>query len=290
NFAPGRVTGRRLARRCWRTASASGRPTAMWTGTTSRSSRLARRSSAAGRSSAAWLARRPRCSFRSARRLISRNNGYRDNSMTQEQWTRVDSYFDELFAPSDAALDAALKATSEAGMPLINVAPNQGKLLHLLARLVGARNVLEIGTLGGYSAIWLARALPPEGRLLTLEVNPTHAEIARANITRAGLAEQVEVRLGSALTTLPQLAEQGAGPFDLVFIDADKASTSDYLTWALRLTKPGSLIIIDNVVRNGAVSDPTSANADVQGSRRARAMLAQEPRLDAAALQTVGVK
>jgi len=210
--------------------------------------------------------------------------------MTQEQWTRVDSYFDELFAPSDAALDAALKATSEAGMPLINVAPNQGKLLHLLARLVGARNVLEIGTLGGYSAIWLARALPPEGRLLTLEVNPTHAEIARANITRAGLAEQVEVRLGSALTTLPQLAEQGAGPFDLVFIDADKASTPDYLTWALRLTKPGSLIIIDNVVRNGAVSDPTSANADVQGIRRALAMLAQEPRLDAAALQTVGVK
>jgi len=210
--------------------------------------------------------------------------------MTQEQWTRVDSYFDELFAPSDAALDAALKATSEAGMPLINVAPNQGKLLHLLARLVGARNVLEIGTLGGYSAIWLARALPPEGRLLTLEVNPTHAEIARANIARAGLAEQVEVRLGSALTTLPQLAEQGAGPFDLVFIDADKASTPDYLTWALRLTKPGSIIIIDNVVRNGAVSDPTSANADVQGIRRALAMLAQEPRLDAAALQTVGVK
>jgi predicted O-methyltransferase YrrM len=210
--------------------------------------------------------------------------------MTQEQWTRVDSYFDELFAPSDPALDAALKATSDAGMPLINVAPNQGKLLHLLARLVGARNVLEIGTLGGYSAIWLARALPPEGRLLTLEVNPTHAEIARANIARAGLAERVEVRLGSALTTLPQLVEQGAGPFDLVFIDADKASTPDYLTWALRLTKPGSLIIIDNVVRNGAVSDPTSANADVQGIRRALAMLAQEACLDAAALQTVGVK
>ncbi len=210
--------------------------------------------------------------------------------MTQEQWTRVDSYFDELFAPPDAALDAALKATSEAGMPLINVAPNQGKLLHLLARLVGARSVLEIGTLGGYSAIWLARALPPEGRLLTLEVNPAHADIARANIARAGLAEQVEVRLGSALITLPQLVEQGAGPFDLVFIDADKASTPDYLSWTLRLTKPGSLIIIDNVVRNGAVSDPDSANADVQGIRRALAMVAQEPRLDAAAFQTVGVK
>jgi predicted O-methyltransferase YrrM len=210
--------------------------------------------------------------------------------MTQDQWTRVDGYFDELFAPPDAALDAALKATGEAGMPLINVAPNQGKLLHLLARVVGAHTILEIGTLGGYSAIWLARALPPAGRLISLEVNPAHAAVARANIERAGLAQQVEVRLGSALTTLPQLAEQGAGPFDLVFIDADKVSTPDYLTWALRLTKPGSLIIIDNVVRNGAVSDPASADADVQGIRRALAMLAQDRRLDAAAMQTVGVK
>ncbi len=210
--------------------------------------------------------------------------------MTQEQWTTVDRYFADLFAPPDAALDAAIRATTDAGMPLINVAPNQGKLLHLLARATGARSILEIGTLGGYSAIWMARALPPEGRLLTLEVNPAHAEVARANIARAGLADVVEVRLGSALTTLPQLAEQGAGPFDLVFIDADKASTPAYLDWALRLTKPGSLIIIDNVVRNGAVSDPASADADVQGIQKALAAMAAHPRLITTALQTVGSK
>ncbi|HET9110354.1 MAG TPA: O-methyltransferase [Ktedonobacterales bacterium] len=210
--------------------------------------------------------------------------------MTQDQWTTVDHYFSDLLAPSDAVLDAALNATSEAGMPLINVAPNQGKLLHLLTRMTGARSVLEIGTLGGYSAIWIARALPPEGRLITLEVNPAHAAVARSNIDRAGLTERVDVRLGPALTMLPQLVEEGAGPFDLVFIDADKASTPDYLTWALRLTRPGSLIIIDNVVRNGAVADPTSADPDVQGIQRALAMIAEEPRLEATALQTVGVK
>jgi predicted O-methyltransferase YrrM len=213
-----------------------------------------------------------------------------EDVMTQDQWTTVDHYFSDLLAPPDAALDAALAATSEAGMPLINVAPNQGKLLHLLVRMIGARKILEIGTLGGYSAIWMARALPPEGRLITLEVNAAHAAVARANIERAGLTERVEVRLGSAVATLPQLTEQGAGPFDIVFIDADKASTPDYLTWALRLTRPGSLIIIDNVVRGGAVSDPNSADPDVQGIRRALAMLAEEPTLEATALQTVGVK
>jgi predicted O-methyltransferase YrrM len=210
--------------------------------------------------------------------------------MTEDQWAAVDHYFDGLFAPHDPALDAAIKATSDAGMPLINVAANQGKLLQLLARMVGARKILEVGTLGGYSAIWMARALPPDGRLITLEVNPTHADIARANIARAGLADKVEVRLGSAHDSLPQLAEQGAGPFDLVFIDADKASTSAYLTWALRLTKPGSLILIDNVVRNGAVADAASTNADVQGIQQGLAMLANEPRVSATALQTVGVK
>lgn len=210
--------------------------------------------------------------------------------MTEEQWAAVDHYFDGLFAPPDPALDAAIKATSDAGMPLINVAANQGKLLQLLARMVGARKILEVGTLGGYSAIWMARALPPDGRLITLEVNPTHADIARANIARAGLADKVEVRLGSAHDSLPQLAEQGSGPFDLVFIDADKASTSAYLTWALRLTKPGSLILIDNVVRNGAVADAASTNADVQGIQQGLAMLANEPRVSATALQTVGVK
>lgn len=210
--------------------------------------------------------------------------------MTQDQWTAVDRYFDGLFAPPDAALDAALKATSDAGMPLINVAANQGKLLQLLTRLVGARRILEIGTLGGYSAIWMARALPPDGRLISLEVNPAHAEVARANIARAGLSDKVEVRLGSAHDSLPQLAEQGAEPFDLVFIDADKASTPAYLTWALKLTKPGSLILIDNVVRDGAVADAASANPDVQGIQQGLAMLASDPRISATALQTVGVK
>lgn len=210
--------------------------------------------------------------------------------MAQDQWTAVDRYFDGLFAPPDAALDAALKATSDAGMPLINVAANQGKLLQLLTRLVGARRILEIGTLGGYSAIWMARALPPDGRLISLEVNPAHAEVARANIARAGLSDKVEVRLGSAHDSLPQLAEQGVGPFDLVFIDADKTSTPTYLTWALKLTKPGSLILIDNVVRDGAVADAASANPDVQGIQQGLAMLASDPRISATALQTVGVK
>ena len=210
--------------------------------------------------------------------------------MTENQWTAVDRYFDTLFAPPDDALDAALQATRDAGMPLINVAANQGKLLQLLARLVGARRVLEIGTLGGYSAIWMARALPPDGQLISLEVNPAHAEVARANIARAGLSDRIEVRLGSAHESLPQLAEQGAGPFDLVFIDADKTSTPTYLTWALRLTKPGSLIVIDNVVRQGAVADAESDNADVRGIQQALAMLASEPRVSATAFQTVGVK
>lgn len=210
--------------------------------------------------------------------------------MSQDQWTAVDRYFDGLFAPSDPALDAAIQATTAAGMPEINVTPGQGALLHLLVRMANARAVLEIGALGGYSAIWMARALAPGGRLISLEINPKHADVARANLARAGLAEVVEVRLGSAHETLPQLAEEGAGPFDLVFIDADKVSTPEYLTWALRLTKPGSLIVIDNVVRGGAVSDPTSENPDVRGIQRALAMIAEEPRLTAAAFQLVGSK
>jgi predicted O-methyltransferase YrrM len=210
--------------------------------------------------------------------------------MTNDRWTAVDDYFARLFAPSDPSLDAALQATADAGMPQINVAPNQGKLLYLLARAHGARAILEIGTLGGYSTIWLARALPPDGHLITLELNPTHAAVARANIERAGLAESVEVRLGPALTSLSQLADEGVGPFDLVFIDADKPSTPEYLAWTLRLTRPGSLIIIDNVVRNGAVSDPESEDASVQGVRRALAALADDQRIVATALQTVGSK
>jgi predicted O-methyltransferase YrrM len=210
--------------------------------------------------------------------------------MSQEQWNTVDAYFNGLFAPADAALDATLQATAESDIPLINVAPNQGKLLHLLARSHGVRSILEVGTLAGYSTIWLARALQPGGRLITLEVDPKHAAVARSNIERAGLADAVEVRLGSAHTTLPQLIEEQAGPFDLIFIDADKPSTPAYLTWALHMTRPGSLIIIDNVVRDGAVSDATSSDPGVQGVREALAMLANDPRLIATALQTVGIK
>lgn len=210
--------------------------------------------------------------------------------MSQNQWTAVDRYITDLFVSPDPALDAALQATADAGMPLINVAPNQGKLLHVLALAHGARSILEIGTLAGYSTIWLARALPAGGRLITLEVDPKHAEIARANIARAGLADSVDLRLGRALDTLPQLVAEGAGPFDLVFIDADKASTTEYFEWALKLTRPGSLIIADNVVRAGAVIDADSTNASVQGVRRFNAALAAEPRVAASVIQTVGSK
>jgi predicted O-methyltransferase YrrM len=213
---------------------------------------------------------------------------YMETSMTQELWTEVDEYLNGLFVPQDDALDAALKAADAADMPKINVAPTQGKLLYILARSHGVRSILEIGTLAGYSTIWLARALPPDGRLTTLEIDPARAVIAKANIERAGLAEKVDIRVAPAIQTLPQLA--GFAPFDLVFIDADKVSTPDYLTWALRLTKPGSLILIDNVIRKGAVSDPTTPDENVQGIQRALAMLAAEPRVVASAIQTVGSK
>lgn len=210
--------------------------------------------------------------------------------MSQEQWTAVDDYFNGLFAPPDPALEAALEATAAAGMPMINVAPNQGKLLHVLARSVGARQILEIGTLAGYSAIWLARALAPGGQLISLEADPRHAEVARANLARAGLAEVAEVRVGPALATLPQLAAERLGSFDLVFIDADKPNTAGYFEWALRLARPGALIIADNVVRDGAVIDADSRDASVQGVRRFNAALAAEPRVSATAIQTVGSK
>lgn len=210
--------------------------------------------------------------------------------MNQETWTAVDRYLTETLAPSDPALDAALRESDAAGLPAIQVAPNQGKLLHLLARAVSARAVLEIGTLGGYSTIWLARALAPGGRLVTLEADPKHAEVARANVARAGLAGIVELRLGRALETLPRLAEEKAGPFDLVFIDADKPSIPEYLEWSLLLSRPGTLILVDNVVRDGAVADAASADPAVQGVRRMNALLAGHPRLDATAIQTVGSK
>jgi predicted O-methyltransferase YrrM len=207
-----------------------------------------------------------------------------------EQWHVVDQYLTDLLAPSDPALESALQASAAAGLPAIQVSPTQGRLLQILARTCGARNILEIGTLGGYSTTWLARALPAGGRLITLEADPHHASVARANLAQAGLAEVVEVRLGPALETLPRLAADGAGPFDLVFIDADKPSYPDYLTWALKLTRRGGLIIADNVVRNGAVADETISDPGVLAVRRFLAMLASEPRLSATAIQTVGSK
>jgi predicted O-methyltransferase YrrM len=210
--------------------------------------------------------------------------------MSQEQWTAVDHYIADLFVESDPALEAALADSDAAGLPSINVSAVQGKLLHLLARMHGARNILEIGTLGGYSTIWLARALPAGGRLITLEANPKHADVARANIARAGLAEVVELRLGKALDTLPQLDQENRGPFDLIFIDADKPGYPEYLPWTLKLSRPGSLIIADNVVRKGGVADSANADPNVQGVRRFCELLAGEPRVNATIFQSVGSK
>ena len=207
-----------------------------------------------------------------------------------EQWTAVDRYLTDLFVRPDPALEAALQASAAAGLPPIQVSPNQGKLLLLLARVKAARNILEIGTLGGYSTVWLARALPGNGRLITLELDEKFAAVARANIARAGLADVVELRLGRALETLPQLAAEGRGPFDLIFIDADKATYPDYFKWALKLSRRGSLIIADNIVRKGAVADATSSDPNVQGVRRFNELLAAEPRVSATAIQTVGSK
>lgn len=210
--------------------------------------------------------------------------------MAQEQWTAVERYLVELLVPADASLEAALEASRAAGVAPHEVSPAQGKLLQLLARLQGARTILEIGTLGGYSTIWLARALPADGRLVTLEVDPLHAEVARANIARAGLDGVVELRLGPALETLPSLAGEGRGSFDLVFLDADKAGTPEYFTWALELSRPGTLIVADNVVREGAVVEEASEDPAVHGVRRFLELLAAEPRVSATAVQTVGSK
>ncbi|MGB8276930.1 MAG: O-methyltransferase [Methylovirgula sp.] len=210
--------------------------------------------------------------------------------MSEAQWFDVDHYISEVLVGADPVLKAALAASDAAGLPAISVSPNQGKLLHILARSVSARAILEIGTLGGYSTIWLARALPEDGRLITLEANEKHAAVARANIANAGLAERVEVCVGRALETLPRLAAEGKGPFDLTFIDADKQSNPDYFQWALTLSCRGSLIIIDNVVRNGAVIDVESCDPDVIGIRRLNMLMAGEPRVCATAMQTVGAK
>ncbi|CAM5591640.1 MULTISPECIES: O-methyltransferase [Streptomyces] len=205
-------------------------------------------------------------------------------------WHTVDDYFTERLLGDDEALAAALRESEAAGLPPIAVSPLQGKLLQLLARLQGARRVLEIGTLGGYSTIWLGRALPADGRLVTLEYDPRHAEVAVRNLARAGLAERVEVRVGPALESLPKLADEQPPPFDLVFIDADKANNPHYVEWALRLTAAGSLIVLDNVVRGGRVADPGNTDPDVVGTRTALEMFGTHPRLDATAVQTVGAK
>ncbi len=206
------------------------------------------------------------------------------------RWTAVDEYVAGLFEPPDNVLDAALAASEAAGLPSINVTANQGRLLHVLARALGARRILEIGTLGGYSTIWLARALPAGGQVVTLEAEPRHADVARANFARAGLSHAIDLRLGPAQETLPALAASRTEAFDLIFIDADKTAYADYLTWALQLSRPGTLIVADNIVRAGAVADEGSTDANVQGVRRFNALLAADPRVTATVLQTVGSK
>jgi len=202
--------------------------------------------------------------------------------MSQEQWTAVDKYFADLLIPDNPAIERV------PGMPAHDVAPNQGKLLMLLAQIVGARKILEIGTLGGYSTIWLARGLADGGRLITLEADPKHAAVAGRNIDRAGLRDQVEIRVGRALETLPELTREA--PFDLIFVDADKANNPGYLEWSIRLSRPGSLIVADNVVRDGAVIDEKSRDASVQGVRSFLDMIAKEKKMSATAIQTVGSK
>ncbi len=210
--------------------------------------------------------------------------------MNQETWTAVDRFMTGQLAPADPVLDAALAASTAGGLPEIQVSPAQGKMLHLLARAMEARTILELGTLGGYSTIWLARALPPDGHLITLEYEPKHADVARANLARAGLAARVEVRVGRAADTLPQLVAEKRGPFDLIFIDADKVGYPEYFGWALRLARPGTLIIADNVVRQGTVADPASTDASVQAVRRFTEIVGAEPRVSATTIQTVGSK
>ena len=208
----------------------------------------------------------------------------------QDQWTAVDSYYAGLLLGSDPALDAALRDSAAAGLPSIQVAPNQGKFLHLLARMQNAKKILEIGTLGGYSTIWLARALPADGHLITLELEARHAEVARRNFARAGVADKIELLLGRALESLPRLVEEHRGPFDLIFIDADKPSTAEYFQWAMKLSRPGTVIVVDNVVRKGAITDAKSTDINVQGIRRFAEALATDRRVSATAMQTVGSK
>lgn len=207
--------------------------------------------------------------------------------MSEKTWSAVDSYIsDRLLADADPVFEAILRANAAAGLPAIDVSPAQGKFLNLMVKIAGAKRILEVGTLGGYSTVWMAKALPPGGRLVTLEYSPRHAEVARENIARAGLLDVVEVRIGAALDLLPAIE----GPFDLVFIDADKPNNPGYLDWALRLSRPGTVIILDNVVRDGKVADASSGDASVKGSRAGFDFFRNHPELDSTALQTVGLK
>jgi len=208
----------------------------------------------------------------------------------QPLWAAIDQYLGDVLAPSDEHLDAALKANREAGLPAIDVSPLQGKFLHVLVKMTQAKRVLEIGLLGGYSTIWMARALPRGGRIVSLEFSPKHAEVARGNLKRAGLLGRVDVRVGPALDSLPALALERGGKFDLIFIDADKGNNPRYLEWALKLSRRGSVIVVDNIARHGTVIDGKSKEADIQGTRRCLEMMAANPRLSTFALQTVGVK
>ena len=208
----------------------------------------------------------------------------------QPFWAAVDEYLGDLLAPSDEHLDAALKANRRARLPAIDVSPLQGKFLHVLVQITQAKRVLEIGLLGGYSTIWMARALPRGGRIVSLEFSPKHADVARANLRRAGMLGRVDIRVGPALDSLPVLASERGGKFDLIFIDADKSNNPHYLAWALKLSHRGTVIVVDNIVRQGKVIEPKSTDADIQGIRRCLAMMAANPRLSAFAMQTVGLK
>ena len=208
----------------------------------------------------------------------------------KDQWTAVDAYLDATLVREDEALRSAVRDSAAAGLPSIAVTPSQGKLLHQLALLVGARRILEVGTLGGYSAIWMARALPPDGKLVTIEIEAKHADVAQKNFVRAGVADRIELRRGRALEELPRIVADGLGPFDLAFIDADKESNPDYFDWALKLSRRGSLIVIDNVVRDGTVLETDSLDPSFLGVRRLFERMAREPRVSTTAIQTVGAK
>jgi predicted O-methyltransferase YrrM len=210
--------------------------------------------------------------------------------MNQKVWGAVDQYLDKMLITPDSTLKDALATASKAKLPAIQVSSAQGKLLHLLVRIMGARNILEIGTLGGYSTIWMARALPEGGRIITLEADPKHAEVARKNFARSGVGNKVELRIGKALDTLPEVAVDGRGPFDMFFIDANKSNMPEYFEWSLKLARVGSVIIADNVVREGAVLEAKSKDADIQGIRRFLEMVGKEKRVSGTALQTVGTK